>query len=196
MSQIDTGLFEAAAEVQRSLEDLGYPFCLIGGVANARWGNPRATRDIDVAVLTGWGDEDQVISRLLAEFAPRFEGAAELAREARVLLVKTSSGVEVDLSLAALPFEARACQRATEWKPRTGIHLKTASAEDLIVMKSFAGRPQDWMDVREIIVRQKDRLDWVCVAEELSAFAGLQDDVDLVAEVDRIRQEVEESNEL
>jgi hypothetical protein len=194
MSGFDVGLFAAAAEVERILEELAYPFCLIGGVANARWGNPRATRDIDVAVLTGWGHEDEDISRLLTRFVPRFDDAAELAREARVLLVQTSSGVEVDLSLAALPFEERACQRASMWEPQKGILLKTASAEDLIVMKSFAGRPQDWLDVREIIVRQSEHLDWQRLTDELGAFAGLNDDVDLVETVQRIRREVEESD--
>jgi len=37
----------------------------------------------------------------------------------------------------------------------------TAAAEDLVVMKSFAGRDQDWIDVRGILLKQGGTLDWV-----------------------------------
>ena len=38
--------------------------------------------------------------------------------------------------------------------------LLTCSAEDLIVLKAFAARGRDWVDVEGIIVRQAGALDW------------------------------------
>ena len=35
----------------------------------------------------------------------------------------------------------------------------TCSAEDLIVLKAFADRPKDWMDIEGIIMRQENSLD-------------------------------------
>lgn len=191
---IDVNLYEAAAEVQAALTKLGYPFCIIDGVANARWGSPRATRDIDVAVLTGWGDEERVVKELLTCFDPRVPDAADFAKESRVVLGRTSGGVDVDLSLAALDFEKRACERATAWSPVEGIELTTVSAEDLLVLKAFAARPQDWLDVREIIIRQGGALDWQSVLDELGQVAGFKEGVDILGEVERLRSELAEEN--
>ena len=38
-------LYAAAAEVQEFLQERGWPFCFIGGLALARWGQPRTTQD-------------------------------------------------------------------------------------------------------------------------------------------------------
>ena len=53
------GLYEAALEVQSFMQRRGWRFCIIGGLALQRWGDPRVTRDVDVTVLTGFGDEER-----------------------------------------------------------------------------------------------------------------------------------------
>ena len=50
-------VYRAAAELQRRFQDRGWRFCLIGGLALQRWGEPRETIDVDVTLLTGFGDE-------------------------------------------------------------------------------------------------------------------------------------------
>jgi hypothetical protein len=42
-----SALFEAARDLQKALESRGWRFCLIGGLAVLRWGEPRFTRDVD-----------------------------------------------------------------------------------------------------------------------------------------------------
>ena len=64
------------------------------------------------------------------------------------------------VSLAALPYEELAIQRSSYFDYSPGISLRTCSAEDLIVLKAFAGRGQDWADVERVIVRQTGKLDW------------------------------------
>ena len=57
-----TGLEElllAAAGLESSLQQRGWKFCYIGGVAVQRWGIPRFTQDIDLTLLTGFGDEEK-----------------------------------------------------------------------------------------------------------------------------------------
>lgn len=56
-------------------------------------------------------------------------------------------------------------QRASYFAYPPGIPLRTCSAEDLIVLKAFAGRGQDWVDVERIIVRQTGKLDWAYIRE-------------------------------
>lgn len=112
-----------------------------------RWGEPRQTRDVDVALLTGFGGEARFIDHLLQHYRPRRSDARKFALDHRVLLVETDTGIPLDISLAALPFEERVVNRSTEFEFAPGAILNTCSAEDLVVLKAFADRPQDWLDV-------------------------------------------------
>jgi predicted nucleotidyltransferase len=60
------------------------------------------------------------------------------------------SGVPVDISFGALPFEHELVERA---QPRSfgGIRLPMPSVEDLIILKAVAHRPKDIHDLRTII---------------------------------------------
>ena len=60
-----TRLLLAALDVQTFCESRGWRFCIIGGVAVQRWGEPRVTRDVDLSLLTGLGGEEQFIDPLL-----------------------------------------------------------------------------------------------------------------------------------
>ena len=46
-----TELESALVEVASLLEEIGLPYMLIGGLAVALWGEPRATLDVDVSVF-------------------------------------------------------------------------------------------------------------------------------------------------
>jgi hypothetical protein len=59
-------IFEAALEIQRFCSDRGWPFCVIGGLAVQRWGEPRLARDVDVSLLTDWLDIEGVVQRQTA----------------------------------------------------------------------------------------------------------------------------------
>jgi len=168
-------LLEAADSVQRFCQEQGWRFCIIGGLALQRWGEPRLTRDIDIDVFTGFGGETEVIRALLERFDSRIENAAELALERRVLLLRTKSGIGIDLALGALPFEESAVRRATFFPFTPDISLLTCSAEDLIVFKAFADRGQDWVDIENILVRQGRKLDWSYVQSQLKPLVDLKE---------------------
>jgi len=51
------GVLAAAAELQDFYKQRGWKFCFIGGVAVQAWGNPRLTQDVDLTILTGFGEE-------------------------------------------------------------------------------------------------------------------------------------------
>ena len=67
-----------------------WKFCVIGGLAVQRWGEPRLTRVADLTLLTGFGQEGKYIDALLGPFSPRFEGAREFAQANRVLLLSAA----------------------------------------------------------------------------------------------------------
>jgi hypothetical protein len=61
-----SALFDAARDLETSLEIRGWGFCFIGGLAVLRWGEPRFTRDADTTLLCPFGSEDEVSAGSLA----------------------------------------------------------------------------------------------------------------------------------
>lgn len=184
------GLLEAAWEVEQFLRQQQWHFCVIGGLAVVRWGQPRATQDVDFSLMTGLGGEQEYIDRLLQQFPSRIADAKNFALQHRVVLARTTSGVALDIALAAFPYEEKVISRATPYVFAQGISLTTASAEDLLVLKAFAGREQDWFDVRGIIVRQGARLDWNYVIAEMTLLNTLKEDSDSLQRLQALREEL------
>ena len=180
-------VYRAAADLQRRFEERGWRFCLIGGLALQRWGEPRETIDVDVTLLTGFGREEAFIREILCWYAPRVTNADDFALAHRVLLVQAASGVGIDIALGGMPFEEAAVRRATSYEFSAGISLRTASAEDLIVMKAFAARPKDWIDVEGIVIRQGDRLDWSLIDAELRPLVELKGEPEILNRLSQIR---------
>jgi len=168
-------LYEAALDVQSFCESMGWRFCLVGGIAVARWGQPRATQDVDLHLMAGYGDESEFVRPLFDHFHPRTPDAEAIAFDFRVVLVEAANGVALDIILAALDFEDRAIDRASKFKYAEGVDLLTASAEDLLVMKAFAGRPQDVIDLQGIAIRQGKALDWSLIESELRELSQAAD---------------------
>ena len=147
---------------------------MIGGIAVQRWGEPRQTRYVDVTLLTGLGGEEAFVDPILEHY-PRFPDARRFALERRVLLVQTRANIPLDISLGGLPFEEAVIDRSTPFEIEPGVRLTTCSAEDLVILKAFAGRPQDWLDVEGVIVRQGRALDRGQVPAELRPLLELKE---------------------
>ena len=59
-----------------------------------RWGEPRATRDVDLTVLALYGDEVPVVEALLDRFTPRRTDAHEFALANRFAHATCPQGAE------------------------------------------------------------------------------------------------------
>ena len=124
-------VFAAARELQQWCLGRGWRFCIIGGVAVQRWGEPRFTRDVDCTILVAAGEETTYIDELLAAFQARIPNARTFAQSNRVLLLASSKGVPLDVSLGSLAFEERLLSRASAYHVSPEADLITCSAEDL-----------------------------------------------------------------
>ena len=184
-----TALIQAAADLQAVCETNRWRFCFIGGLAVQRWGEPRETVDVDLTLLTGFADETRFISVLMNTFEPRIDDAANFARVNRVLLLRASSGVGLDIALGGLPFEELAVTRSSLFTYPPDVPLRTCSAEDLIVFKTFADRPKDWLDIEGVIIRQPG-IDWPYVRAQLAPLAELKDAPELVDKLERRRTDL------
>ncbi|MEX1045675.1 MAG: hypothetical protein WEC73_06065 [Chthoniobacterales bacterium] len=176
-------------EIQTHLEEHEARFCFIGGVAVQRWGEPRFTKDADLSLLTGFVEDEKWTDLLLGKFAARYPGAREFALQRRVLLVRSSNGTDLDISLSGLPFEKNCIERASRWTFADGRHLLTCSAEDLVVHKAFANRPLDWVDIEGVVVRQGASLKTSQILRELKPLAELKEQPELVARLQELLRE-------
>jgi hypothetical protein len=163
-------LFRVAEDVQTVCVQQHWGFCFIGGLAIQRWGEPRVTKDVDVTLLTGFGEERPYIEILLDRYLPRIDNVVEFALRNRVLLLKTKTGIGIDVALGGVPYEETLVKRATAFEFLPGLSLRTCSAEDLVVLKAFADRPRDWEDVQGIVVRQES-LDWDYIGAQIQPLA-------------------------
>lgn len=179
--------------MQQYLDRAGERYCLIGGLAVQRWGEPRVTRDVDVTLLCPFGSEAGAVDRLLAAFEPRLAGAREFAFRSRVLLLWAGNGIGVDVALGALPFEESCVRRASDWAIGPYMVLRTCGAEDLVVLKIFAGRPRDWLDVESVLLRQREVLDWSLILTELEPLLSLNETPERLDELKRLRDRIDQS---
>jgi len=92
-------VYKAATAIQDLCRAEGWRFCIIGGLALQRWGEPRETIDVDLTLLAGFGDEERFIRGILAQFEPRVEDPIAFALANRVVLAKAASGVGMMHSL-------------------------------------------------------------------------------------------------
>lgn len=166
-------LYAAALDLQALCREQGWSFCFIGGLAVQRWAVERFTKDADITLMTDFIHDEEFVRVLLAHFEPVRADALDFALRLRVLLLRHTNGVPMDVALGATDFERRTIARASAWRRDDGTELFTCCAEDLIVHKAFAGRPQDWADVDNILGVQRQKLDVGLILRELAPLAEL-----------------------
>lgn len=183
-------LISAAGEILSWLAAERIPGCLIGGLVVPRWGEPRLTTDVDASVLAPYGEEQPVLDRLFDRFEGRRPDARDFALRNRVVLLRTSIGVALDVALAAFPFEIEAIDAASTWEVLPGVMLRTCSAEHLVVYKLVAARTRDLGDVEGIVRRQGRRLDIECIRRWGREFAELKEDPDLLRPFEHVWRQI------
>jgi hypothetical protein len=151
----------------------GVPYLIIGGLAVQRWGQPRLTQDVDLTILLPPGREEIVLRELVEAFPPRVPEAVRFAVEHRVLPVDVPGGSEADISLGLPGYEEEAIARGVDYRLAEGRMVRLCSAEDLIIHKALAGRPQDILDIEGIVARQGKRLELAYIRRWLAEFARL-----------------------
>ena len=167
-----TALESAIASLQAWFDRERVPALFIGGIAVSLVGRPRTTKDVDAVVWlpdhTEWAAF--VEAGKLHGIVPRIPDCLAFALSSRVLLLRHApSGVDVDVSLGALPFEETAIQNASLARIGT-LQIPIPTPEDLVVMKAIAHRPRDMSDIETILDAHPD-LDTAQVMQTFRLFA-------------------------
>lgn len=89
------------------------------------------------------------------------------------------SGVDIDVSLAWLPFEMEAIA-AAGLAMVGGARLPVAQPEDLVIYKAIAWRPQDQQDIERLLALHGARMDLTRVRRHVQALGEAMEE-------DRIR---------
>jgi hypothetical protein len=162
----------ALVDIADFLASLRVPYMVVGAMAQAFWGLPRSTVDVDVTVWV----EEAAIEKFVHELSGQFEilpaQPLEFIRDTRVLPAKTSAGVGIDIIFGMSPFEMEALDRAITRKV-AGRNVRFCTAEDLILHKIVSEREQDLLDVRQLIGIRKAELDREYIDPRVREFADL-----------------------
>jgi hypothetical protein len=164
-------------------------YVLIGGIAVQHWSEPRFTRDIDATVIVQPGTEEEALAVLTSIFTPRIPDYIQFALKYRVIPLTSSQGVDLDISFGLPGYEETVLDRSVE-VVIAGEAFPICSAEDLIIHKMVAGRPQDISDVQGVLLRQEYTLDFEYVAEWLKRFSELLEGPDLLELFERLRNDL------
>ncbi len=154
MTPLDTTLVELA----RTLSENNIPYMVIGGIANAVWGEPRATLDIDVTIWVDEDEADNVVSILSDSFRLLIADHISFIRETNVLPLESEDGVRVDLIFGKLSYEREAIARAVEVAIEN-VPVCFCTPEDLILHKIISDREKDINDARGVAIRRMSSLD-------------------------------------
>ena len=127
---------------------------VIGGIAVALWANPRATIDLDFAILLESDNIDEFKSKL-EKTSLKFI-ALHLLKLKKINIIRFSlckskhELITVDLLLVSEKFLKNALDRRIALS-LSSQKLYVATAEDLILLKLISHRPQDKVDISNII---------------------------------------------
>ncbi len=168
-----TAIDQALVALHRTLAELAVPHMVIGGLANALWGVPRATLDIDLTLWVEGPAIPSVIRSLCSRFTCLSENPEDFVRQTRVLPVKVE-GVKADLIFGLLPYEREAIGRAVI-RQVAGEPVPFCTAEDLILHKIVSKRARDRDDVREVLQVQRGKLDLAYLEPLVRDLASLLD---------------------
>jgi predicted nucleotidyltransferase len=146
-----------AARIMRALTERGVDFVVIGGIAAVLHGSARNTFDLDICFATDAANLE-ALGDVLISLAARLRGVddgpfvpnAAALRRVEVLTLSTEAG---DLDVLARPAGAprfETLRRRADRLDLGGFRVLVASVEDLIAMKSAAGRPKDRATVAEL----------------------------------------------
>ncbi|MEK7327282.1 MAG: nucleotidyltransferase [Chloroflexota bacterium] len=186
-NQMDS-LVEALVQLQTRLEGAGIPSAAIGGLAVGAWGKARLTRDADLKILLRREDRKRLLDLLKPDYHPIAPDPDSALRNNGILYVHSPGGLRIDIFLADIEFDEMLIRRAQLVELLPGYKIHICSAEDLIVLKVIASRPQDQVDVAGIIQRQGDKLDEDYILDWLSKFEKALDDSTLIRTYEQLKE--------
>ena len=186
---MSNALIEALANFTKELENRDLRYALIGGLAASIRGRIRATEDVDLILMCSLETALNLVESLSqSEFTPLLDNYEEVARSALLIPLKQrDTGIQLDLAIGLSGFEQEIVERADPMMIDNN-EIFVATAEDLLLLKMLAGRPQDLQDVDGIVEIQAGRIDWqYCIATAKRLEEAVS--IDLVHQIEMLQSD-------
>lgn len=149
-------------------------YALIGGFAVSAWGVPRATQDFDFAIAIGSTDP----LALSAFMGGRYQaGEADDPLRGVVNVPIAVGDASVPLQLVCFPASIAAqLFQGTETLSILDCSVPVVSWQSLILLKLYAGGPQDVWDAQQILKVKRPQADEAREIASMAETAGLLDE--------------------
>jgi len=191
----------ALANIGRQLDQRGFGWALVGGLAVSVRADPRFTRDVDVAVAV---EGDPQAERLIADLRSVGYEVLETVEQEETKRFATArllppgggpGGVVVDLLFASSGIEPEVVISAESLEVLPGLHVPVAGLPELIALKLLArddlDRPQDQLDLNALAQEATEEdLARAREASRLIIQRGFQRGRDLEADLRRYESDV------
>ncbi|MFL6192949.1 MAG: nucleotidyl transferase AbiEii/AbiGii toxin family protein [Thermoanaerobaculia bacterium] len=152
--------------IQTELNDLGKSWSLVGGLAVVVRGEPRFTRDADLAVAVGNDSEAESLVRWLQGRGYRVLATVEQQATGRLATVRLlppgedEEGIVLDLLFASSGIESEVTATSEVLEILPGLMLPVARTSHLIALKVLSRddvrRPTDLADLRSLVRRASE----------------------------------------
>jgi len=137
-------------------------YCLVGALAVNAWGRLRATKDIDLLVLSDLPSRTELLDALLAQGFDIDETWIEQNPMAKDVVMRLTNRSHPTIPLDLL-FANDAQSQSALTRRRSlqlfDVSLYVCSPEDLILLKLKAGRPHDFEDALGVVKNPHIQLD-------------------------------------
>jgi len=176
--------------IAQHLDQQQIAYMIIGGQAVLLYGRPRLTRDIDITLGVDT-DKFALIQGVYKnlKLKPLVENPQDFARSTKVLPTEEpESKVRVDFIFSFTPYEAQAIKNAKQVIIED-YPAKFASCEDVIIHKMVAGRAIDEEDIKSILARNKDAINFKYIEKWLSEFGKIAEHEDILARFNSLLKE-------
>ncbi len=161
---------EALRHLLEVLQSHEIQYALIGGLASGFRSRPRFTQDVDLLLQI----PQIALPGILGELRARgftFDDQQVIQQWVRDhMTVLDYHGTRVDWLKPALPLYQHVLDQARleSWLDTS---IRIASAEGLILTKMIASRPQDTVDIENLVVANRGNLDLAWIAKEWNTIA-------------------------
>ena len=130
------------------------PYMVIGGQAVLIYGEPRLTKDIDIALgigIDGIGKVTGLVNQLGLKVL--IKDIDDFVKKTMILpVLDEKTGIRVDLIFSFSAYEKQAIERAKDIKLGKAL-IRFASLEDVVIHKIVAKRARDIEDVKSILLK-------------------------------------------
>jgi predicted nucleotidyltransferase len=165
--------FSKIGKVYEFLNQCGFQYFIVGGLAEGVLGEPRFTQDIDVILF--------IPNDRMSEFLEKAGKAGfTFNREECIINAQKRFCFRIyfdqlpfDCLLAITAFEIEALQRAIT-VPFKNFSIRFPSPEDFIILKLLAARDRDWADIKIVALRHKPTLNIKYIQQWMQSFSQTQ----------------------